>query len=359
MLKKIGVILVALGVVGCSPTAEQNAQSTTDAGDCEICPAQTYDYVITRLSLDSSAVVPNRGSHGFNLDGRFSTGGLNTFFGCSERRDAFSSLDNDQNMGVCTAGMMNGGRSCQGGVDNQMPRLAETIADMVGGGMDIGALLQEQISSGSLAVIVRVEGVNYTPTHGPTLNDPEVTVKLYPFAHPMFASCAHIGIPNMPYQIDPRSVEGNDISRARFTYSGRIVNGRLQVVSFGDWGRPGFSIAIPMQNNNIPMNLFSVQMRINLKDGSGGNLGGFVRRSDLVEALVFTNTLPGQNIGNVNSLLAEFVDIAVYGTNPTSDGSCNLDLLDGISVGLGFETRPARIMPRPGARPMTGNCGAE
>jgi len=348
---------LALGAIGCGSDTDSTPMgdggTTTDTGGGA---AQTFDYVITRLSLDSSAMVPNRGSHGYNIDSRFSprTGGMP--LDC-DKADAFSPIDADQNMGTCMAGTANGGAGCQGGVDNQLPEIVETVGGLVGGGMDIGALLQEQISSGSLAVIVRVEGVNGTP--GPTLNDPEVTVKLYPFAHPMFASCANIGMPNQPYQIDPRSVEGNDISRARFTYSGRIVNGRLQVTT-NDATRPGFSLGIPVQDTTINLNLFSVQVRVNMVDGSGGNLGGMVLRSDLAATLAMPGLLPaGITPETVNGLLGGFVDIATDPMNRPGMGSCDMGNAGGIGAGLGFETRPATIMPMLGARPMTGTCGAE
>lgn len=350
--------VLALGAVGCG--GDDGNTSATDGGTGGGDggggggAGQTLDFVITRLSLDSSSMIANRGAHGFNVDGRFSprTGGMP--LDC-EKADAFSPIDADQNMGTCTAGMANGGAGCQGGVDNQLPEIAETVGGLVGGGMDIGALVQEQITEGSLAVILRVEGINGTP--GPTLNDDNVTVKLYPFAHPMFASCANIGMPNQPYQVDPRSVEGNDLARARFTYTGRIRNGRLQVNSTGTG--PGFSLGIPVQNTTINLNLFSVAMRFNLADGSGGNLGGMVLRSDLAATLAMPGLLPdGIMPDTVNALLGGFVDIATDSMNRPGMGSCDMMNAGGIGAGLGFEVRPAMVNATVAARPMTGTCGA-
>lgn len=349
--------VLALGAVGCggddgNTPATDGGTSGGDGGGGGA--GQTLDFVITRLSLDSSSMIANRGAHGFNVDSRFSprTGGM--ALDC-EKADAFSPIDADQNMGTCTAGMANGGAGCQGGVDNQLPEIAETVGGLVGGGMDIGALVQEQITEGSLAVILRVEGVNGTP--GPTLNDDTVTVKLYPFAHPMFASCASIGMPNQPYQVDPRSVEGNDLARARFTYTGRIRNGRLQVTSSGTG--PGFSLGIPVSDNTINLNLFSVAMRFNLADGSGGNLGGMVLRSDLAATLAMPGLLPpGIMPATVNALLGGFVDIATDSMNRPGMGSCDMMNAGGIGAGLGFEVRPAMVNATVAARPMTGTCGA-
>lgn len=352
-----GLTSLALFAVGCGGD-EGSTTPTTDAGGGGGGTGMTYDYVISQLTLDNSMMIPNRGAFGYNVDGRFTPATGRQPADC-DKDDYFSPVDSDQNMGTCTAGQANGGASCRGGVDNQLPSIAETVGGLVGGGSDIGALVQGQINDGSLAVIVRVEGVNGAP--GPTLNDDSVTVKIYPFAHPMFANCSSVGQPNQMYQIDPDSVVGGNIAMARFTYQGRIVNGRLQVATT-DLTRPGFSLGIPVSSTTLNLNLYAVSLRVTMgaTSGSNGNLGGMILRSDLVSTLAMARDLlpAGISAETVNGLIGGFVDIATDSMNRPGMGSCDMGNAGGIGAGLGFATQIANVSPTVGPRPTSGTCGA-
>lgn len=358
-----GLTTLALFAAGCgsstgTPTADggtnptDGGQNPTDAG-----AGQTFDYVISALTLDNSMTAPNAGARGYNIDSRNTGATPSDPLDC-DKSDFFSPIDSDQNMGTCTAGQPNGGAGCRGGVDNQLPVVAETVSGLVSG-TDVGALIQEQITEGKLSIIVRVEGVNGTP--GPTLNDDSVTVKIYPFAHPMFANCAQVGQPGQMYQIDPDSVMGGNVAMARYTYPGRIVNGRLQVTTT-DLSRPGFSIGIPVQERVLNLNLYSVSVRVTMgaTAGTNGNLGGMILLSDLVTTLQNAQGLlpAGIDPATVQGILAGFVDIATTPTNMPGAGTCTGANAGGIGAGLGFTTTSAIVAPTVAARPSSGTCGA-
>lgn len=359
-----GLTTLALFAAGCgsdtgsTPTADAGTTDTPSGGDGGGSGGQTYDYVISNLTLDNSMTAPNAGARGYNIDNRNTGATPSDPLDC-DKSDFFSPIDSDQNMGTCTAGQANGGASCRGGVDNQLPVVAETVSGLVSG-TDVGALIQEQITEGKLAIIVRVEGVNGTP--GPTLNDDNVTVKIYPFAHPMFANCSQVGQPGQMYQIDPDSVMGGNVNMARYTYSGRIVNGRLQVNTSTNLATPGFSIGIPVQDRVLNLNLYAVQVRVTMgaTAGTNGNLGGMILLSDLVTTLQNAQGLlpAGIDPATVQGILAGFVDIATGSGNMPGAGSCTGANAGGIGAGLGFTTTSAVIAPTVAARPTSGTCGA-
>ncbi len=166
------------GDTGTTPT--DTGATPQDAG-----PGATYDYVINRLLLDEGAEPPaTRGFYGFNLDGRTSpsTTAQQQAADCSHG-DYFSVVDSDQNMGTCAAGSAGGGMGCRGGVDNQLPNVAQTIQQFQPD-LDVQGTINEQISDGGFLIVVRVTDVN--GTLGPTLNDPSVRVLVYPYAFANF-----------------------------------------------------------------------------------------------------------------------------------------------------------------------------
>lgn len=206
----------ALGLIsGLAGCGDDPVSATPDSGtprtDVPATPqdtgeARTYDYVINHLLLDEGAEpgVTTRAFYGFNLDGRTSPSrtASQQAADCSHG-DYFSTLDPDQNMGTCAAGTAGGGAACQGGVDNQLPNVGQTIMQFQAS-LNLQNTLNEQVESGKFLIMVRISGVN--GTLGPALNDPAVEVSVYPYAYAAFPNCANIQMANQMYQIDNRSL---------------------------------------------------------------------------------------------------------------------------------------------------------
>lgn len=365
----VGLLTAGLGAMGCGSSSSGTDAGTSDVpqtgSDVPQTGGMTYDYVISALSLDMDQ-MPNgtRGMAGFNLDGRYSPVRMRDLVDqdCNHG-DFFSTLDPDQNMagGACAAGTASGGTACHGGVDNQLPSIVTTINGLLMNRFDVPALLGEQISGGSLNIILRIEGVN--GTLGPNLNDPSVTLRVYPFAHPTFTNCANIGMPGQMYAIDNRSLNTpNDLSSAKLTYQGSIVNGRLQVTPpMGMNAMPNFSIPLPpIMGANLQLDLYNTQMRFSLESadtGSGGNLGGFILLRDLSRAISMFQGLPIDPT-TIQNILTGFVDVATpVGGATASCGGPGSDQ-GGIGVGLGFVSKRVVLAPMSVAAAADGTCGA-
>lgn len=335
------------GDTGTTPT--DTGATPQDAG-----PGATYDYVINRLLLDEGAEPPaTRGFYGFNLDGRTSpsTTAQQQAADCSHG-DYFSVVDSDQNMGTCAAGSAGGGMGCRGGVDNQLPNVAQTIQQFQPD-LDVQGTINEQISDGGFLIVVRVTDVN--GTLGPTLNDPSVRVLVYPYAFANFPNCANIQMPGQSYTIDNRSLNtAGDLSSAKLQFTGSIVNGRLRVAPPPASGAntPNFSIPLSIMDMTLNLDLFQTQLRFDLRatEGTNGNLGGYLKQTTLITALT---TIPAlmQFRDAAAPLIQGFVDIAT-GTPASCDNPEG-----GIGVGLGFTARSATLSPMGAAAGTPGNCG--
>ena len=308
---------------------------------------RTYDYVITRQMIDEGAEpgVTTRGFYGFNLDGRFSPSRTASQqpADCSHG-DYFSTLDGDQNMGTCNPTMVGGGPGCQGGVDNQLPNVAQTIMQFQAS-LNVQDTINEQINSGRLLVLIRLVGID--GALGPTLNDPAVEVLLYNFAWATFPACADIARPNQTYTVDNRSLTvPGDLSSARSRSVGRIVNGRLQV----DSGVDGFTIALFGGPSTV---LHETRLRFTPGEVSGedGNLGGYIRQLDLLDSLT---SMPALMMFRdaARPLIQGFVDIATGTPTATCESPDG-----GIGTGMGFRALRAVIAPTTVALAPTGVCG--
>jgi hypothetical protein len=375
---KILFPLVALGLLsglaaGCgdsttsTPPADAGTTPTDTGGGGTDVPVQTggdsYDYVINRLLLDEGAEpgVTTRAFYGFNLDGRNSPSrtASQQAADCSHG-DYFSSVDPDQNMGTCMAGSAGGGTGCQGGVDNQLPNIAQTIMQFQAS-LNVQNTLNEQVDTGKFLILVRVANVN--GTLGPTLNDPSVKVYVYPFAYATFANCANIQMANQMYQVDNRSLmTAGDLTSARLQFDGSIVNGRLRVnPPAANPSQPNFSIPLSLQGMTLTLNLFQTQLRVTLgaTEGMNGNLGGYLRQGDLIDALT---TIPAlmQFRDAAGPLIQGFVDIstqaAIGDAGAPAASSCESPQ-GGIGVGLGFTTKIATIAATTVAAAPSGVCG--
>ncbi|MDB4929124.1 MAG: hypothetical protein JWM10_1608 [Myxococcaceae bacterium] len=320
----------------------------------------SYDYVINSLLVDEGAEpgATTRAFYGFNLDNRFSSSrtASQVAADCSHG-DYFSALDADQNMGTCTAGSTGGGSGCRGGVDNQLPNMVQTIMQFQAS-LSVQSVLRESIDDGHLVMLLRVSGVN--GPLGPTLNDPAVTVTVYPYAWASFTNCASIQAPGQHYTVDNRSLRvAGDLASARFQYPASIVNGRLRVDASGSGDatptfaiRPPASLSLGSTGISYEVSFYRTQLRLSLGEtgGTSGNLGGFMRQGDVIDALV---TIPAlmQFRDAAGPLIQGFVDVAT-GTPAACDAPQG-----GIGVGFGFSTLRAIIDPTTVTGAPPGVCG--
>ncbi|MFO0602981.1 MAG: hypothetical protein U0324_07390 [Polyangiales bacterium] len=310
-------------------------------------PPRTFDYVISRVTIEGPVgVVPNplihnQGVSGFNLDGRFS-GPMGARPGDCAHGDLFSTLDPDQNMGTCAAGMARGGASCNGGVDNQFPELTAVVG---GFGIDLRLAFDEQPSQGGLAMLARISNVNGTP--GPTFNDPSVNVSVFAVGRPMFASCGARNVPGQAYAIDTMSPDA--------TFTGRIANGRVIVDPPELTGVPNFTLPLPIRNADIALRLFQTQIRVSVTPdgGTGGNLGGYIPLADLTPTLapLFPS---GISPSVVRQVLSSLVDIQY----PMGNAMGCTDPNGAVGIGLGFTLVRASIQPARVSGPQPGMCGS-
>lgn len=327
--------------------------------------AQTFDYVVTQLSVDGNQTpsATSRPVFGFNLDNTRSPvtrppeGAPHCAHG-----DFPSALDTDQNGDANGRPCAPGSAGCQPGVDNQLPAVVDALGQFMAG-LDVGALLNEQINQGKITLLVRVSDVN--GALGPTLCDDNVTIRMY-LGYPLFSSCANVQMPNQMYAISASSLTNPmDPTSAMLQFRGQIVNGRLRVIpAAGMADRPSLSIPLPISGvQGLSLDLYNTQVRVTMNaDGSGsdGNLGGFILKRDLLTALGRVPQLM-PFLAAAAPLLDGFVDIATplggmgalctgMGTGGREEG--------GIGLGLGFRTVRAQIANMVLADRMSGTCGA-
>jgi len=317
----------------------------------------TFDFVLTDLTIDGNKAggspaptTVTRGLAGFNLDGRF-TGPTSTAPEECQHGDFFSELDPDQNMGTCAAGAARGGAGCRGGVDNQLPEIAETV-DGFGG--DVRGAIAELTRTGQTSVLVRVSGVDGPLS--PTLDDPRVTVRIYTVGRPLFADCARIGTPGLEYAVDDASLtRPGDLAAARFRFNGRIVAGRLQTLPTGSNTSPDFALDLPLGTLVAPLSLFRTQLRCDLTADRAlrGNLGGSTPLREAVNAII--PALPGGiSPSVVNAVIQSFVDLQDPPGDPAGCRAPN----GSIGLGLGFTGVRAVIAPPSVRGPQPGRCGS-
>lgn len=370
MIRKSGFLglaggaLLALAACGPGTPAGDGGTPTGDGGTTPP-PAMTYTYVLNNLTVDMTD-DPTVPVAGFNLDNLWSDGSQTN--DCS-KPDSPSSTDIDQNcMGVaeggnqCPAGMANAGcmysassTACRGGVDNQLPVIANTIDTIASPGPGgVRGAISGAVAGHQFSLLVRITDVNGTP--GPTLNDDNVTLKLY-LAYPTRTSNCMGVTADQEYVVDANSVNGSDIEMAKFQFQGRIVNGRLSVRA-GSGDMP-FNLPLPaIMGANLSLALRSTQLRITMNadgTGSNGNLGAYVKGNDLVDAVAAIPQAAMYRMQLVG-VLGGLIDVQVDGVCATSGAN---PMFGGLGLGLGFTTVPARLAATPivMARPA-GACGS-
>jgi hypothetical protein len=335
-------------------------EAAVDAGppDVPIAPGMTVDYVFSRFTIDGDAVrtAPNPAIHtqgvaGFNLDGRF-TGAVAAMPADCAHGDFFSTLDPDQNMGACTVGSARGGSGCVGGVDNQLPAVADLV---MGFGNNLRTSIDTLVDTGRTVVIVRVAGLDAPPS--PELNDTSVTVLVYPVARPMFARCAMSGTPGLAYAIDDASLtRAGDLASARYRFPAAVVRGRLVTQPSRSPGAD-FAINVPL-TGGVPatFELSRTQIRADLAAdrATQGNLGGYTPLR-AVAAAVSTALPAGIPESTVTALLQSLVDVQVPAGDPEGCYAPN----GAIALGMGFTAVRAVVAERTVAGAPAGMCGSE
>ena len=318
--------------------------------------AQTYDYVLNRLIVDEGAEpgITTRAFYGFNLDGRFSPSRSTSQepADCSHG-DYFSTVDPDQNMGSCTMGTVGGGAGCQGGVDNQFPVIVQTLMQFQAS-LNVQASLNADLNAGRGLMLIRLSGVN--GALGPTLNDPAVTVQVYPYVWPAFTDCARVGRRDQIYAVDDRSLTiPNDLDSARVQFAGRIVNGRLRVTP-PPVGATAPDLVLPVSLLGTALRLGLYQSRLHFTPGETdatlGNLGGYMRQGEFIDAITAHPSLSAFRDA-AGPLIQGFVDVATGA--PTA--SCAAPQ-GGIGVGLGFSATRAVILSTTVSTVPVGVCGS-
>lgn len=334
------------------PTIESGPDVEEDAGPET---GRVLYFALDRLTIEP---VGRPAYAGFNLDGIFSNSDGTTPRSCSHG-DFNSTLDPDQNhptamldpaTGRAMAGpsMCAPGAGCTGGVDNQLPEIADLVA--TSSGMDVRANAQRMIDSGEIAFIVRVSGVD------DLMNDSSITMRVYQ-AFPTFSTGCTSVMPDREYAIAQSSLVAGatSIEQARYSVRGRIVNGRLIPNSGG-------SLPLPVAPG-ITLDVSSAILRANISDTqlALGNLGGYGRGSQFYDAIVAM--MPGLAT-LAATLVSQLVDLEEPIPTPgSSPGLCSRTIpapprFGNIGIGATFSAVRATVAMMPAAARTPGTCGS-
>jgi hypothetical protein len=316
---------------------------------------RTLTFALDRLTIERSGSTAYAG---FNLDGIFSNPDGTTPRSCM-RGDYSSTLDLDQNHPIAALDPMTGrpsggpsmcapGAGCRGGVDNQLPEIADLVQSS--SGMDVRANAQRFLDTGELAFIVRISGVD------DLMNDPSVTLRVYQ-AYPTFSTGCTSVTPDREYAIAQSSlVDGaTSIDQARYRVRGAIVNGRL--IPNG-----GASLPLPVAPG-LTVDVLGAMLRANVTEAAltAGNLGGYARGTQFYEAIV---AMMPSIAPLAATLVGQLVDLEEPIPTPGSaPGLCARATLQppqfgNIGIGATFSAVRATVAPSPAAAREPGTCGS-
>lgn len=333
-------LALALAATACGPSGGGPGDAGGDgAGDDASGAGQTYTFVVSDMAIDPGDDPTLGPAAGFNLDGLYSS--ASDADGCVHQ-DFVSALDPDQNMpDGCT--ML--GTGCRGGVDNQLPSLANALDHIV----PIRDILRDEVTHNHLVVLARITGVDSLA------DDPNVSVNLY-IGYPTFTTDCDRVLPDREYSVDATTVDGGDIERAHLSFAGAIVRGRLRLTpSMSD---PTIPIPLPVFGGApLTLTLHGVQFRMDLtaQAGERGNLGGYLDGDEVLRGTCAT--FPSYCMVDM-PIVGNAVDIRRMGV--CFDASAMTPQFGSIGVGINVRAVSARISSATpvATGPARDTCGA-
>ncbi|MSP62728.1 MAG: hypothetical protein EXR72_20840 [Myxococcales bacterium] len=245
------VSFACLLLCGCRAPGKSLSLADTTSG-------QTFDFVVSSLEIDADDAAP---AAGFNFDGLFST--ETEPLGCGAA-DRVSDLDPDQNEAGCVPTLESG---CQGGVDNVLPWLVDSVdvvrrGDTLVGTGGVRGRLASHLMGGHIVWLIRVSGVD------DLVNDNEVVVNIYhgfsgdPECSQLFGGEGH-------FLVDEASLLAPaDMAQPRWTATGSITAGRLMVQGI----HPG-DLPLPLVTGSVVEVDIRTSLALSGLSATAGNLG--------------------------------------------------------------------------------------
>jgi hypothetical protein len=269
----------SMGLIGC--------------GGDDVPPVETMDPVTRTYVLSTISIPEVMGSGaaataaGFNLDGMVSTGTGST---CVDLTPDYLSLNDPGETGV----------------DNALAGLVPTLEMLIGGeGLD--ATLQEQITEGTLLIMMQVRDINSFT------NDSSIQVQLYLGSVPGGGAPGITGSTLTPGQ----AFTGMPVGTVQ---TGSIVSGRMRVST------PLLTIGINTDSLMLDLNIRSAQVRATIRTDSlsNGAIGGALRVEEIADAA--EAIMPGLR-ATVLSVLGGVADLEPQAADPLTCDSLSTGIL--------------------------------
>jgi len=235
-----------------------------------------------------------------------------------------------------------GAAVCSGGVDNQLPTLADAIGQPRSNSR---AQIADMIANNRTALLVRLGDVNTVA------DDASVTVHTY-LAYPAFSADCTSVLPGRAYSISSRSLTGSVDYRAnaRCSRAAAIVNGR-RITPRDQAAASVVTFPLSIQGRAVDLSLHGTQPRFDVAtNGIGrGAIGGYILVNELVDAVA---ALAPSFSFQVDTLLR-----GAYDTGALADGRIRRS--GGMSAAFDLNGVPATASSTAPAVPMlaAGTCG--
>lgn len=287
----------------CSTTvpANDDRARTHEVGD-ELA-GETRTYVISALTVPDGS---DGNAAGFNLDG-LNSGDVYEGDTCAEQQlDYGSTTDPDQV-----------------GVDNSLIEVLGAVGG-ISSDFDVNESLREQITSGSLLLLLEVSGIDSFRY------DDAVSVQIRLGAVPAGAT---LGVTGGVLDAGQAYDVAMELGAA---VNGDIYDGRVRVTA------QMLNINITLDDMALELRISSPQIRFDISETglTNGQIGGTVTLDDLIEAAVEIEAVQGfcgtdPECGAVRELLGGFADITPSADDP--------ETCEALSVGIAFDGTTATI----------------